>query len=346
MITKNINDSYEIKQTRFEQIKDIISSKLAFFFEFVFATTLAITVVVVGISCFILFSYKGIKYLYTFTENEILEYHQKKEDLIVKKIEIEARLALRTYKEEGLTGLVGLSKSRYEFLQKNEYSVEDLYRIATIDIVGEKLDEVFLDRLSAIAEERSDQESLGSITATLKSEYFGKALTNNRIADIRKLISDQKTPDTEVMRFYIDKVLLRVISEQLGNNNQLTNTTAKNIIKTTLDFSYDFMESFGLVGLQRFSQLCYREMEQSDVISLQQLEKCFAVDVYGLTYFTFNKIPRTTATEYFAVESVKNRPSALFNKLGISEDEAYKYRQAWFDEIMVQGKKFFKKEDE
>jgi len=342
MRTETVNNSYKIKKTQFEKIKKTLSEAM----EKTFQLIMVIVFIYVGLSFFVYFLYRGTKYLYTFAESEITEYYQKKEDAMNEKIEIEARLAFRTFKEQGLVGLVELSKSRYTFLEKNRGSLEDLYRIATIDIVGEKLDEVFLDRLSAIAEEKTGEDSALAITTALKSEYFRKNLTNNRIVKIRNFISDKKTPDTETMRFVIQKVFDKVASEQLGNDNQLTNTTAKNIIKTTVFFSHNFIDSFGLAGFQRFSQMCYRELEQSNVISLQQVEKCFVVDVYGGIFSIINKLSRTTATEYFAVESVGNRPSAFFNKLGISEGEAKEYLQAWIHEIRIQSIKYNKKDDE
>lgn len=189
-----------------EEIKAIILTKSVKLFEFVWTVVFGITVAAVFLSCFIVFSYKGIKYLYTFTESEISHYRQKKEDSINEKIAVEARLAFETYREQGLSGLVSLSKNRYEFLERNKVSIEDLYRIATIDIVGENLDEVFLDNLSAIAEKKTDQESISAITTALKSEYFRKSLTNTRISQLRKFASDQTTPDTETLRFFIQKV--------------------------------------------------------------------------------------------------------------------------------------------
>lgn len=341
MRIKTVNSSYEIKKTRYQKSKEILGLMIEKAFQFIFM----IVVILVALSCFVYFSYSGIKYLYTFTENEIAEYHQKKEDLINKKIEIEFRLAFRTYKESGLSGLTELSKSRYEFLEKNKGDLADLYRIVAIDIAGEQLDEVFLDQLTRIAGENTDTDSATIVTKALKNDYFRKTSTNDRIAKIRNFISG-KVVDTEVMRFHVQKTFARIASEQLGNDNQLTNVTAKNIIKTTMAFAHDFIDSFGIAGLQGFSQLCYREMEQSVTIGLQQVERCFVIDVYGLTYSVINKLSRTSATEYFAIESVRNRPTAFFNKLGFSEEESFKYRQAWIDEIKIQSKQYNKKDDE
>lgn len=137
-----------------------------------------------------------------------------------------------------------------------------------------------------------------------------------------------------------------MVAEQLGNDNQLSNFTAKNIIETTIFFSQDFVDSFGLAGLQRFSQLCYRELEGSTVISLQQVEKCFVVDIFGFAYSALKKMPRSSATEYFNKQSARNRPAAFFNKLGFSEDDAQNYQKAWISEFMDQCKHLFQKEEE
>lgn len=343
---KAINSSYYKNLVGFKNIKAYLYEQATKIFELLWSIAFGIFASGLLVSCFILFSYKGIKYLYTYTQNEISEYHQKKEDTLNKSIELEARSALSTYREEGLSGLVELSKNRYEQIKGNDTNLEDLYRIATIDMVGETVDQAFLNHMSKLYKVKNDVEIDFSNNSSLKSDYFVKSLTNNRIRKIRDYISDSNKPDTETIRYYIQKVLNRVVSEQLGNDNQLASSTAINIVKTTMYFSNDLIDSFGLAGLHKFSQLCYRELEQSSTISLQQVERCYVVDVFGLTYFVFNKMPRSSTTDYFSNVSARNRPSAFFNKLGISEDDAQRYRKAWAKEFMEQSDEFFQKNEE
>lgn len=331
---------------KFEKIKSFIVERSVQLFEYVLSIVLGITVVAALISCFILFSYKGIKYIYTFVQSEISEYHQKKEDSLNVKITIEARRAFGTYKESGLSGLVSMSKNRYDSLRSDSVNIENLYQVATIDLVGEYFDEEFLDHFSEIVR-RSNHEVMQNLAGdALRSEYFKKSSTNSRLDRIRTPISNDSLPDNETMRFYIQKIIRMLAAEQLGHDNKLNNQTAKNIVETTIFFAQDFVDSFGLAGLQKFSQYCYRDLERSKVISLSQIEKCFVVDVFEITYSVFKKMPRSTVTEYFAKESARNRPAAFFNKLGIAEDDAQKYRQGWVSEFIDQSEEYFQRFEE
>ena len=339
------NKSNKMNPKMFERVRENLAQKSVRFFEYLWALVWWLVFTAVVLTCFIYFSYKGIKYVYTFTTQEISEYNQKKEDLINEKIEIEARKAISTYNELGLAGLVELSKTRYEHLNTSEYSLSDLYGAATIDIIGEILDRIFLEGLADIDEQAESKNTVASSNNALRSDYFEKTLTDARIRSVHNRAKVKKYPDCETMRFYIQRVVNKVFSEQLGNDNQLTDVTAKNIIEVTLFFSSDFTKSFGLTGLQKYSQMCYRELERSKVISLRQVEKCFIVDVYGFTYIKLNKMLRNSLTEYFSIESTKNRPSAFLNRLGISEIDSQKYRQAWLKEFLIQSKTYFKNED-